>query len=202
MRNVIIVASGPSADGFVPPDNAIVIAVNGAIDWIARSDYWFTLDPSPANTCRMTNRRDGVAYCAAVAPDYPLPLGIKRLDRMASRGKEPRRNTPEWWFWRWSCKHGLAESEHQINTGNSAYGALGLAYHMRPDRIVLVGVDGSDEPRVEGGQCNNLSHLPMLFASAVPQLARAGISVANASPHSKIDCFPRITRDEALAWIR
>ena len=50
---MIIVADGPSAKGFVPPDGIDIIAVNGAIEWLQRADYWFTLDPSPVNYDRM-----------------------------------------------------------------------------------------------------------------------------------------------------
>lgn len=55
--NILIVASGSSAKGFVPPDDITVIAVNGVIDWISRCDYWFTLDHSPVNMERMHNPR-------------------------------------------------------------------------------------------------------------------------------------------------
>lgn len=173
--NIVIVASGPSARGYVPSDDVTVIAVNGAIEWLSRADYWFTLDSSAVNMQRMNDPRAGVIYCAAVP--CATPEHVRRFKRMSARGKEPRRNTPEWWFWRWSCKRGLSEKPDEINTGNSAYGALGLAYHLGADSITLVGVDGTTDDRIEGGKCNNLSHLPMLFESAMPQLRARGITV-------------------------
>lgn len=173
--NVVIVASGPSARDYLPPDDVTVIAVNGAIEWLSRADYWFTLDPSEVNMQRMNSPRAGVIYCAAVpcaTPDH-----VRRFKRISARGKEPRKGTPQWWYWRWSCKRGLCEKADEISSGNSAYGALGLAYHLGATNIRMVGVDGTDEPRIEGGQCNNLSHLPMLFDSAMHQLRERGITV-------------------------
>ncbi|MFZ5272125.1 hypothetical protein [Enterobacter asburiae] len=168
-KKVVIVASGPSARGFVPPDDVTVIAVNGAIDWLSRADYFFTLDPSPENRRRLTCRRGGVTYCAA-GPVGQLP-GVKRFERVARRGQEPQEyGSPEWWLWRWSAVAGLSENGRQIHTGNSAYGALGLAYHLGFTDVALKGVDGTGEARIEGGKPGNLSHLPLLFASALPQI--------------------------------
>ncbi len=50
---VIIVGSGPSAANFVAPRGVPIIAVNGAIDWLNRASYFFTLDPSPDNMRRV-----------------------------------------------------------------------------------------------------------------------------------------------------
>lgn len=146
-----------------------VIAVNGAIEWLSRADYFFTLDLSAANLKRLQNRRKGVIYCAAgmSAPQR----GIKRYERVSKRGAEPVNNGgPEWWLWRWSAVPGLAEEKSKIHTGNSAYGALGLAYHLGFKDVALVGVDATTEERICGGRPNNLSHLPLLFSSALPQV--------------------------------
>ncbi|HDR2588141.1 TPA: norphogenetic protein [Enterobacter ludwigii] len=168
-RKAVIVASGPSARGFVPPDDVTVIAVNGAIEWLSRADYFFTLDPSPENYRRLKERRRGVTYCAA-GPVGRIP-GVRCFERIARRGQEPReRYTPAWWLWRWSAVAGLSENRRQIHTGNSAYGALGLAYHLGFTDVALQGVDGTEEARIEGGQPGNLSHLPLLFESALHQI--------------------------------
>lgn len=165
----IIVGSGPSARGFEPPDNVTVIAVNGAIDRLSCADYFFTLDPSQVNLKRMQNRRKGVKYCAAGLSE-PI-RGVKRYERIARRGVEPvDKNSPEWWLWRWSGVPGLSTKKTQIHTGNSAYGALGLALHLGFTDVALVGVDATTEERIEGGLPNNLSHLPLLFASALHQI--------------------------------
>lgn len=168
-KRAVIVASGPSARGFIPPDGVSVIAVNGAIEWLPRADYFFTLDPSPENRRRLMYRRAGVTYCAA-GPVGNVP-GVRGFERIARRGPEPRDyGSPAWWLWRWSAVAGLSDNGRQIHTGNSAYGALGLAYHLGFTDVALIGVDGTSEARVEGGKPGNLSHLSLLFASALPQI--------------------------------
>lgn len=46
---VIIVANGPSAKGFKAPPDVPVIAVNSAVQWLNRWDWFFTLDLSAKN---------------------------------------------------------------------------------------------------------------------------------------------------------
>lgn len=170
-NRAIIVGSGPSARGFEPPDGVTIIAVNGAIEWLSRADYFFTLDPSAANLCRLRNPVPGVHYCAAIPKNIPLPAHIERLVRVSERGREPGcRGSPQWWLWRWSAMMTLSELSGHIHSGNSAWGALGLAYHFGFTDVALVGVDGTDDPRIEGGHPRNLSHLPLLFASALHQI--------------------------------
>ncbi|CBG89348.1 hypothetical protein [Citrobacter rodentium] len=148
-----------------------IIAVNGAIDWLPSTDYFFTLDPSPENMSRLANPRPNICYVAAVPDDIGLPPHVIRMRRISSRGAEPATvGSPGWWLWRWSCTPGLSNSPGEIHSGNSAYGALGLAYHLGFIDVALVGVDATDEERVEGGWCRDLSHLPLLFASARPQI--------------------------------
>lgn len=167
----IIVGSGPSARGFNPPDDVVILAVNGAIEWLPRADFFFTLDFSPANCRRLLNPRQGVCYFAAVPEHAELPAHVESLVRVSARGKEPAHvGSPEWWFWRWSAVAGLSEKTGYIHSGNSAYGALGLAYHLGFNDVALVGVDGTDESRIEGGSPQNLTHLPLLFASALNQI--------------------------------
>ena len=126
---VIIVGSGPSAANFVAPRGVPIIAVNGAIDWLNRASYFFTLDPSPDNMRRVGRgrRRRGVCYCMAL-PDVKereVRDGVLCFRRVAERGMEPKNtNSPEWWAWRWSAHFGLCEDENEIASGNSAYGAL------------------------------------------------------------------------------
>ncbi|WP_312213380.1 hypothetical protein [Pseudescherichia sp.] len=165
----IIVASGPSAKNFTPPPDITIIAVNGAIGWLPRADHFFTLDPSADNIARLRKRRDGVIYHAA---GLKSPInGVNAYHRLARRGPQPQvKGTPEWWLWRWSAVCGLSEDKNKIHSGNSAYGALGLAYHLGFKKVALIGVDATSQPRIEGGTSNNLSHLPLLFASARRQI--------------------------------
>lgn len=175
----VIVASGPSARGFEPPDDVTVIAVNGAIDWISRADHWFSLDASPANqawlnealfrgvTCHVAGRRWAELH---LAPSRYVTLWKRIEGPLAAKGLHPE-GSPAWWAARLQAVYGICKKPNSIHTGNSAWGALGLAWHLGFRSVALIGVDATDEPRVEGGRPNNLSHLPLLFASALPDIA-------------------------------
>lgn len=183
---VIIVASGPSAESFVPPRGVPVIAVNGAIDCISRASYFFTLDPSPLNMRRLRVRRTNVRYCAAGLPvDIP---GVHQFERLSYRSEEPpEKGSPAWWLWRWSARLTLSEDETVIHNGNSAWGALGLAHHLGFRNVALIGVDATQEERVHsGGKPNNLSHLPLLFESALPQINVVSCGKLNSIPQMSI----------------
>lgn len=204
VRDIVIVGSGASLRGFdwsLVPASARIIAVNGAVEAVPRADAFFTLDPSARNRQRMRVQRAGVKYYAAVPDDYgswraTCPVhragreqGVSWLRRIAGDGPLG------------SC-HGLSEDRGSINTGNSAYGALGLAYHWWAERIVLLGVDGrGDYWHEPGGPAGSLAHLPALFASALPQLAARGISVINGSPDSAVTCFLRLPPEAAMEWL-
>lgn len=192
----VIVGNAQSAAGFNPPDDVTVIAVNGAIDWLSRADYWFTLDPSPENVQRMWEQKPGTKYVAAVPDDFmPLPPGVWRMTRIAERGEEPsERNSADWWLWRWSAVKTLCEEYGFVHTGNSTWGALGLAYHLGAERVCLVGVDADSKPTIDGHQCNNLSHLPVLFESALHQ-----VDLVNCGHmHSAV---PKMSIQDGLQWL-
>ena len=209
--NVIIVGSGPSVKAVDPSDilnsGAHVIAVNGAIEWLGGADSWFTLDPSVKNIHRMINRVEGVKYYAAVDTKNrrKIPPGVTILNRLSNPPVRSRfKDTPQYWFLRWGCRTGLCETPSSVNSGNSAYGALGLAYHWKPEKILLLGVDGSTEGRVDGNGPPDFSldHLPVLFKTANKQLQKNNIQVMNGSKDSKVTCFPRVTPREGLKWIK
>lgn len=172
----VIVGSGPSAQGFVPPDGVTVFAVKGSIHWLSRAEYWFSIDHNRAAIDCMLNQRAGVQYYCACPSDVWLPKNVTRLRRIAHRGAEPAHiGSPVWWLWRWSGVCGLTDKPGAVNTGNSAWGALGLAYHLGYRDVLLVGVDGTHDERIGGGYPNNLSHLPLLFQSALGQVRLATI---------------------------
>lgn len=191
---VVIVGSGPSARGYAPPDGTTVIAVNGAVDWLSRVDIFFTLDPSPENMSRMYSRRKGVLYyCANEGSQTTLPKGVMQLNRISSRGREPfEKGSPEWWLWRWSAVLGLSEDSRTIHSGNSAYGALGLAYHLGATKVLLVGVDATQEKKIDGKIPNNLSHLPLLFASTTKQIDFVSIGQMSVN---------HMEREEGESWL-
>ena len=207
---VVIVATGPSIEhvGQVHVENvdAYPILVNRALKYFdpPHPGAWFTLDPGPKNRALLAEnegrRRPLLHYYMAVPDDYghpraalpahrqPAEAGVTFLRRRTGHG--PHRHLS-----------GLSETTDGIHTGNSAYGALGAAYLMRPKKIALLGVDGVGGYAFEDGAPVDLSHIAEMFASAVRQLKARGIEVVNGSPHSVVDCFPRMEPQDALDWV-
>lgn len=216
MRKAIIVASGPSLLELDRTElvqtakraNATIIAVNGAADWLPTYDLFFTLDPSKKNIDRMNEKLEGVDYYCAYEIDlfYKLPPHVNKLIRKKYEGTMPKGLEPdsdEWWLYRWKCKTGLSETWPEINTGNSAYGALGLSYLLGYTNILILGLDATQHARIngEGEPEYSLKHLPLLFSSAKKQLQENGIQVVNGSLESRVTCFPRTTPQLGLEWI-
>lgn len=208
-RRVLIVAPGPSLAKLsldriaeCAAAGVHIIAVNLAITWLPVAHSWVTVDPGTRTLPLMASRREGVTYYCAVpdnygAPDAPVPNhrrprepGIVYLRRLPNGS-------------------GLAEEPDALATGNSSFGALGLAYHMirlagGGGRVAMIGVDGTEAPyafEVRRRPTRSLAHLPALFASALPQLQEAEITVFNGSPHSRIGCFRRGGPGAALKWL-
>lgn len=194
---VIVVGSAPSLLEVDPSDitdsGATVIAINGAIKWLKKADYWFTLDPARSMLAIMQNQVAGCHYVACGGVGFKAPQGVTQLVR----------NEGTNFGWCRAVK-GLSEDSGSINTGNSGYGGLGLAYHLKPKKILLLGIDASNAQQVDGeypGK-DKLSHLPELFATAVEQLDAAGIEVVAGSLNSNVICFPRMSVKEGLAWLQ
>lgn len=171
----VIVASGPSARGFIPPEDVVVIAVNGAATWLPRMDQWFSLDASPDNRRHLFVAHERGARCHVAGEPWLLHARCMRIARYWTRvhadpHRGPLPDTPEGHLRLNQAVLGINKTPGHINTGNSAWGALGLAWHMGFDDVALVGVDASTGERCEGGHSRNLSHLPLLFASALPDM--------------------------------
>lgn len=204
--NIIIVGSGKSLIGFnfnKLKGLGTIIAVNGAGNAVPFADIWFTLDPWGLNGPQLPQNFRGRMF-AAVAEDYATPQAqspahritpdprITFLHRLRSHNK-PNVSSET------SYKLGLSEDTSCINTGNSGYGALNLAYHYRPKKILLLGIDGSIGYFYTNNTSNRpLTYLPHMFASAEPQLKNAGIELINGSINSAITTYPRFTVDESL----
>lgn len=203
---IIIVASGPSLKEF--DFNRLrgkghIICVNGAGDHVPFADSWFTLDPWGLHGPQLPKNFRGKLY-AAVPEHYgrrDSPIrdfrvtprnNITFLHRLMSHNYVDQTSTTAYTL-------GLSPDPSCINTGNSGFGALNLAYHMKPKKILLLGIDGTIGYFYTNKDRNNpLNTLPMLFNSTVPQLKEAGIEVINGSPKSVVGSFPRYTIDDAL----
>jgi hypothetical protein len=105
---------------------------------------------------------------------------------------------------------GLSITPDNLRTGGtSGYAALNLAALKRARRIVLLGydygvIDGLHHYHdgypwhVAGDQ--SWPAWAKRFDSAAVQCRALGIEVINASPRSTIECFPKMSIEEALRW--
>lgn len=196
---VAIIASGPSYRDFnfrLLGQHVHIIAVKGAIEGLGiRAKSWITVDANrKVRSLWMghMSRVRGVNYYAAVPEDYgtaearmkwhrpPAEEGIHYLKRISGLG--------------------LSEDPSIIHTGNSAWAALGLAYHMQASKIALVGVDGTQEAYGVGAGAprGDLSHLSALFDTASRQIARRGALIRSTG---KLACFEQERAGDVIKWL-
>jgi hypothetical protein len=106
---------------------------------------------------------------------------------------------------------GLETDPHGLRTGkNSGYQAINLAVHLGAARIVLLGYDLQQGPKGEqrwfGSHpwqtrpWSELGHAMLpLFETLVEPLAKAGVTVINATRRTALACLPRAPIERALA---
>jgi hypothetical protein len=211
--NVVIVASGPSVNNIDMHmvrhmHGKYIIAVNGAGKHVSFADAWFTLDPWGLTGDQLPAPAFGGKLFAAVPEDFgtvgarcvahrAIPRSkITYLHRLISHNYSNISSES-------SYKLGLSEDTSCINTGNSGFGALNLAYHMRPVNIFLLGVDGGIGYFYSKTERNRpLTYINTLFGSTLPQLSAAGIKVYNVSPSSKVTHFEKLTPNQFHEMIR
>lgn len=203
----IIVASGPSLTGF-DFDRlrglGTIITVNNSVKSVPFADIWFTLDPWGLHGPQLPSAEFTGKMYAAVPEDFGTPKAqtpqhrhkpdsrITFLHRLRSHNKVGVSSETAY-------KLGLSEDKSCISTGNSGYGAFNLAYHLRPKKILLLGIDGSLGYFYTKSETNRpLRYLPAMFASTVSQIQAANIKVINGSINSAITSFPRYTVEESL----
>lgn len=205
-KNIIIVASGPSVKNIDLVklrnlDDTFIIAVNGSGAHVPFADAWFTLDPWGLDGPQLPKNFNGKLY-AAVPQDFGT-----RFARIEQYRKVPTANIT---YLHRLISHnytnvtsetayveGLSEDTGCISTGNSGYGALNVAYHMRPFNIFLLGIDGNLGYWYPSDKSNRpLNYLPTMMDSAKPQLDDAYINVYTVSPTSAINTFDKLTPEE------
>lgn len=196
---VAIIGTGPSfADipfGMFGP-NVHLIAVKGAIFFMPKADSWITVDANAR--CRfhqmsVAKRKRGTQYFAAVPYDYGTSGAVRRWHRPAAE--------PDIHYLERIEGVGLAEDPKQIITGNSAYAALGLAYHMGFKRVGIFGVDATQDlygTNWGGRPRGDLGKLHALFADAIPQLCGRDIQVKNAGA---LRTWPSERPPEVIKWL-
>ena len=195
---IIIVCGGRSLKNFnfnILNGMGAIIVVNNSHPLVPFADYWFTLDiggaPPPPNTFK------GKLY-AAVPQTYGVqsqvntPANLTYLHRLISHN-DPTISSES------AYVTGLSEDTGCINTGNSGFGAFGLAYHMRPKKILLLGMDGDiGYHYTESKKNRQLTYLPLLMRSTVDQITKRNITVINGSINSSISAYPKYSLHQAL----
>lgn len=209
-ETVVIVCSGKSIKGFnfnSIPSDAVIIAVNGAAQFIPRADYWFTLDPWGLHGPQIPKNHPNCQLWAAVGDDFgttyarnpdhrkkPYP-GINYLHRLISHNITTQSSETAYTL-------GLSEDPGCISTGNSGYGALNFAYHLKPKNIIILGMDGDLGYFYTDTKSNRpLTNLPKMMESAYEQLKISNINVINGSPQSRINCFEKCSPEEAFVKV-
>lgn len=201
---VIIVASGKSLIGFnfhtLYDKGYFIISLNDTGSVVPHSNAWITVDPWGLAGKQYPQKPVDKIY-AAVPEDF----GTKHAACGDHRIDPPETITYLRRVSHQNSNHlkigvsGLAEDPTEINTGNSGYGALNLAYHLRPKKVLLLGLDAGHGYFFTTRKANRgLDHLPSLFLSAVPQLEAAGIEVINGSIKSGVTAFPRYNIIDAI----
>ncbi len=197
-RSVAIVAPGPSFRGVafgLLRRHVHIIAVKGAIFGLTRADSWVTVDAN--RRCRtqmmsLTHRKAGTKYYAAVPEDFGSDNA-----RLLWHRAPPE---PDIHWLKRMPGVGLSEDKTELHTGNRAFAALGLAYHMGAERVALFGVDGTQAQYGIGAgrPRGSLVHLPALFSSAINQLSQARVLVKNAGC---LPVFDRLNSKDAISWL-
>lgn len=193
MNKCIIVGSGPSAKRFSPINGIPTIGVNGTIDWLRDEiDYWFTLDPSFVNLERLKYPYDAVEYFLAVSNPQPYIVNFGDWIHYLTLNRAPIFSKLE---------DGLFHRIDPIpdlgmlpfpyinsysGSFNSAFGAIQLAHHLGFTDVLLIGVDGTTEERIEGGFSRNLSRLPEMIDSLSPYINIYNAGKLNCSKVKKV----------------
>jgi hypothetical protein len=205
-NNIIIIGSGKSLIGFDFNELkglGTIITVNDSVKSVPFADLWFTLDPWGLNGPQLPANFSGKMF-AAVPEDYGTPTAsilqhrvtpdnrITFLHRLKSHNRVGVSSETAY-------KLGLSEDTSCINTGNSGYGALNLAYHYKPKKILLLGIDGTIGYFYTKDKSNRpLTYLPIMFSSAKAQLDASNIEIINGSINSEITAYNRFTVRESI----
>jgi len=210
---VLIIGGGESLAGFdfdqLKKFKGVIITVNNVIFHLPRADYWMTIDPMDKNGEPQRGMREQFEetyyYCGYPdlektpfdKPFYQEVEGIHYLERIVSEDD-----------------YSLQEDKDKVTTGDSIYGALGLAYHFEAKEIVLLGADGygfghwynKQDPYnaqyIPNFKTKFLDKLPTIYKQSRKQFRERKTKVINGSEKSIIDCFERVSPQEAYNMIR
>lgn len=211
---VIIVGGGESAKeldmGQLIDFDGAIIAVNHSIEYMPRADFWITVDPmfqGKPQSPMLSMREDCKYYCAFPDLDkipeneaihYTKVNGVHYLERIV----------PE------DGVYSLQEDKDKITTGDSCFGALGLAYHFEPKCILMLGIDLYGYGHwYDTSSPYNMHKVPDAdfeayknrligyYKTAKKQLDKKKINVINGNTKSRVDCFKKMSPLAAYDYI-
>jgi hypothetical protein len=197
--DVTVIAGGHAAGGLdLTRLPGIVIAVNDAAIYAPRIDIIVSMD------------RLWAEGRFAKVSQFGKPLWLRRRTLMNIEFKEHACVVA---FENDHRATRLSDTPGILDGGHSGMCAINLAYHMRPQRLFLVGFDSGVGPRGErhwfpdypwkgggGSKAGTLAGWARQYDTAAAQLAAAGIDTYMHAPRS-VRCFRTINR-KALeaAW--
>ena len=205
---VYIIGGGPSLKGMdlTPLRKKRVIGVNaayrdypGIIDllWFGDRKFWSDEDPKFHGFCNHINANFTGLIATCCAGQINLPPYIKKL----KRGRMYGINTDK-------TKSGIKLTPRTISwNGNSGASAINVACHLGAKTIILLGFDMT---LGESGEKNYHDYYNGEkpgegfgdHKKGFPEIARKadmlGIEIINANPESAIECFAKMTFEEAL----
>ncbi len=213
---VLIVGGGESLIDFdmeqLRDFKGAIICVNNIVYHLPRADYWITVDPMHNGQPQqaLTDQIKGVYYFCAYPdlvknpwyrPYYSPVQNVHYLERIVPVEDEETGKKD----------YSLQEDKDKITTGDSCYGALGLAYHFGAKEVILLGIDvygfghwyNKEDPYNKNfgkGFKQYTRNIPLIYKQSVQQWKDRGAKIVNGSRHSKIDCFERMDPQEAFTY--
>lgn len=186
----VVAGCGPSVrDGFTPPADAIVIAVNDADRYI-RPTYLLLIDtPRVFTADRLETiahtRAARVFVSSAFYKEWRHFFGPRQVTWVAEVAKLDQPH-PGWWN---------VKGEPQIHQmGGSPYSATSLAGFLGCTHIGLIGVDLGDHPRFR----HELPLEEKRWTRLRDFLAGHGRELVNLSSVSALRCLPHVPLEEWL----
>lgn len=186
---MVLLGAGPSLtreDVESVKGRARVLAINRTFELAPWADVFYSADEKPFRWYADLGLRE----CQGLK--YSLTNGVQKMGvTLLRRGLES----------------GLSLDPNVLHTGkNSGYSAINLAVHLGATRIVLLGYDMQRGPK--GEEHYHADHpnksrakyevFQSFFPSLVEPLQAAGVSIANCSRRTALECFPRMQLDAAL----
>lgn len=189
-KNAFIIGGGPSVNGFPlsPLIDRPVIGVNNAYQFPATKILWFGDRPWYLwNEDKLQSFRKPKATCHPFFNNNPEFLVFKRGK---PQGIDTRTGHISWN----SCSGGSA---------------VNLAWHLKAERVILIGFDMAKDEKGNTHYHKDHKKSPAnppykvyleSFWKIAGDAKHLGFEIFNASPQSSMDCFPKITSEEALSY--